>query len=83
MSQTLRMRSLLVMGASAVAISGFAVPAFAQQNTTVIEELVVTAQKKEEALQDVPIAVTAFGEETLRSDDDCVLRGQPTHGREP
>jgi len=25
----------------------------------------------------------AFGEETLRGDDDCVLRGQPTHGREP
>jgi outer membrane receptor protein involved in Fe transport len=31
MSQTLRMRSLLVMGASALAISSFAVPAFAQQ----------------------------------------------------
>ena len=25
----------------------------------------------------------AFGEETLRSDDDRILRGQPTHGREP
>lgn len=73
MSQTLRMRSLLVMGASAVAISGFAVPAFAkqarpaQQNTTVIEELVVTAQKKEEALQDVPIAVSAFSQDTLEA----------------
>ena len=73
MSQTLRMRSLLVMGASAVAISGFAVPAFAQQarpaqqNTTVIEELVVTAQKKEEALQDVPIAVSAFSQDSLEA----------------
>lgn len=73
MSQTLRMRSLLVMGASAVAISGFAVPAFAQQQqaqnqgTTVIEELVVTAQKKEEALQDVPIAVSAFSQDSLEA----------------
>jgi len=75
MSQTLRMRSLLVMGASAVAISGFAVPAFAQtakpapaqNNTTVIEELVVTAQKKEEALQDVPIAVSAFSQDSLQA----------------
>ncbi len=73
MSQTLRMRSLLVMGASVIAISGFAVPAFAQQakpaqpaaQTTVIEELVVTAQKKEEALQDVPIAVSAFSQDSL------------------
>lgn len=73
MSQTPRMRSLLVMGASAVAISGFAIPAFAQQakpaqqNNTVIEELVVTAQKKEEALQDVPIAVSAFSQDSLEA----------------
>ena len=74
MSQTLRMRSLLVMGASTLAISAFAVPAFAQQakppaqqNTTVIEELVVTAQKKEEALQDVPIAVSAFSQDSLEA----------------
>jgi outer membrane receptor protein involved in Fe transport len=62
------------MGASALAITGFAVPAFAQtakpapsQNSTVIEELVVTAQKKEEALQDVPIAVSAFSQDTLQA----------------
>ncbi len=36
-------------------------PAFAQ-----IQEIVVTARKKEESLQDVPISVTAFGEEQLR-----------------
>ena len=50
MSQTLRMRSLLTMGASAAVLSALAVPAFAQQSQqggTVIEELVVTAQKKE------------------------------------
>ncbi|MEO0997370.1 MAG: TonB-dependent receptor plug domain-containing protein, partial [Pseudomonadota bacterium] len=34
--------------------------ALAQQSTLAIEEIVVTAQKREQALQDVPIAVTAF-----------------------
>ncbi|WP_066685636.1 TonB-dependent receptor [Caulobacter sp. CCH9-E1] len=72
MSQTLRMRSLLTMGASAAVLSAFAVPAFAQQQTaqqggTVIEELVVTAQKREEALQDVPIAVSAFSQDSLEA----------------
>ena len=72
MSQTLRMRSLLTMGASAAVLSALAVPAFAQQQTaqqggTVIEELVVTAQKREEALQDVPIAVSAFSQDSLEA----------------
>jgi outer membrane receptor protein involved in Fe transport len=66
------MRSLLTMGASAAVLSAFAVPAFAQQQTaqqggTVIEELVVTAQKREEALQDVPIAVSAFSQDSLEA----------------
>ena len=62
------------MGASAAAISALAVPAFAQQTrqapaqqSSVIEELVVTAQKKEEALQDVPIAVSAFSQDSLQA----------------
>jgi outer membrane receptor protein involved in Fe transport len=42
-------------------------PATAQTaaGSNVIEELVVTAQKKEEALQDVPIAVSAFDQNAL------------------
>jgi outer membrane receptor protein involved in Fe transport len=71
MSQSSRLRSLLAMGASAAVLSAVAAPAFAQQasgqQTTVIEELVVTAQKKEEALQDVPIAVSAFSQDTLEA----------------
>jgi outer membrane receptor protein involved in Fe transport len=35
------------------------------QATNTIEELVVTAQKKEESLQDVPIAVSAFDQNAL------------------
>ena len=65
MSKTLRLRSYLAMGVSAVAIAAVATPTFAQEaapakSGSVIEELVVTAQKREEAIQDVPIAVSAF-----------------------
>ena len=70
MSQSSRLRSLLAMGASAAVLAAVATPALAQasgQQTTVIEELVVTAQKKEEALQDVPIAVSAFSQDTLEA----------------
>ena len=60
-------RSWLAVGVSATALSAFAMPALAQTAaaSNVIEELVVTAQKKEEALQDVPIAVSAFDQNAL------------------
>ena len=68
MMKTPYLRSLLAAGASSVAIAGFAVPAFAQDSGagSVLSELVVTAQKKEEAIQDVPIAVSAFSEDSLQ-----------------
>jgi outer membrane receptor protein involved in Fe transport len=62
MSGTRNIRGLLAVGVSATALIGFAAPAMAQVQ---IEELVVTAQKKEEALQDVPIAVSAFDQGAL------------------
>lgn len=62
MSDIRTLRGLLSVGVSAIALSSVALPAMAQ---TVIEELVVTAQKKEEALQDVPIAVSAFDQGAL------------------
>lgn len=61
------------MGVSAAAITALAQPAFAAAAASsgagasnVIEELVVTAQKKEEAIQDVPIAVSAFSQDSLQ-----------------
>ncbi|MFZ5670545.1 MAG: TonB-dependent receptor [Pseudomonadota bacterium] len=65
MSQSLRLRSVLAASVSAAAIAGVAAPAFAQDTT--VGEFVVTAQKKEEAIQDVPIAVSAFSPETLQA----------------
>jgi outer membrane receptor protein involved in Fe transport len=71
MSESLRLRSLLAMGVSAAAILGIAAPAFAQDDTTgggtIVGEVVVTAQKREEAIQDVPIAVSAFSQEMLEA----------------
>ncbi|MEY4250560.1 MAG: hypothetical protein RJA87_2193, partial [Pseudomonadota bacterium] len=70
MTHTLRLRSYLVMGVSAIAVAAVAMPAFAQDAapkaaSNGIEELVVTAQKREEAIQDVPIAVSAFSQDSL------------------
>ncbi|MDP3749133.1 MAG: TonB-dependent receptor, partial [Phenylobacterium sp.] len=61
-------RKLLAAGVAAAALAGVALPAIAQTESApsnVIEELVVTAQKKAEALQDVPIAVSAFDQNAL------------------
>ncbi|CAN7371424.1 TonB-dependent receptor [Phenylobacterium sp. LjRoot164] len=57
-----KLRAGLIASVSAGALA--ATSAYAQE-TNVIEELVVTAQKREESLQDVPIAVSAFNQESL------------------
>ena len=61
MYRPLRLRSLFIMGASIAAMSA-ATQAAAQEAFT-IEELVVTAEKREQSLQDVPVAVTAYTSE--------------------
>ncbi|HVI31307.1 TonB-dependent receptor [Phenylobacterium sp.] len=61
---TLRLRSLLAMSVSAVALTALAQPALAQDaGGTELEELVITAEKREQSLQDVPVAVSAFTSE--------------------
>ncbi|MDZ4370285.1 MAG: TonB-dependent receptor [Phenylobacterium sp.] len=53
----MKLRALLfASGALAVAVSGSA----QAQSGTIIEELVVTAEKREQSLQDVPVAISAF-----------------------
>lgn len=61
MIQPLRLRSLFIMGASIAAMS--AATQAAAQDAFTIEELVVTAEKREQSLQDVPVAVTAYTSE--------------------
>jgi iron complex outermembrane receptor protein len=59
-------------GASALAILIAAAPAWAQDATpaptspaSTVEDVIVTAQKREQRIQDVPIAISAFNEEAL------------------
>lgn len=57
---------------------------FAQKNNANslrLEEIVVTAQKREEKLQDVPIAISAFAGDALRSNN--VVNLQDLSGSEP
>lgn len=60
-------------GVSIAALSLAALPAMAQtaptQEASVLEDIVVTAQRRAENLQDVPVAVTALSAETLRNND--------------
>ena len=56
-----RLLSLLIAGLSA----GAATVAVAQ-NSPALEEMVVTAQKREQSLQDVPLAVSAMTGESMR-----------------
>ena len=63
-------KRLSIFGASlaviAAATSIGAAPAFAQdQDGASLDEIVITAQRREESLQDVPIAITAFTQEDL------------------
>ncbi|MFT4253846.1 MAG: TonB-dependent receptor, partial [Caulobacter sp.] len=57
-------RARLALTASAVALTMAAGSALAQEATQV-EDIVVTAQKREESIQQVPIAVTALSSEAL------------------
>ena len=51
--------------ASAVLLALAAPSALAQEETTALGEVIVTAQKRAESLQDVPISVEALGEEKM------------------
>jgi outer membrane receptor protein involved in Fe transport len=58
---TLRLGALL----ATTMLTGLAAPAVAQTSGSQLEEVVVTAQKRSENLQDVPISVQALGTERL------------------
>ncbi|MET0271382.1 MAG: TonB-dependent receptor, partial [Phenylobacterium sp.] len=53
-----------LLAATALASAVLAAGSAYAQSTNVIEELVVTAEKREQSLQDVPVAVSAFSDKT-------------------
>ena len=65
-------QSKWLAGISAVALTSFSGAAMAEQ---VIEEVIVTAQKREQSLQDVPISVSAFSEDMLKRANIEDVRG--------
>ena len=60
------MRKLQVLAGVAGAAMVVAAGQVAAQETTALEEIVVTAQKRSENLQDVPVSVTAFTADQLK-----------------
>lgn len=57
--------ALFLLGAAALAGTTAAPPVMAQAG--MLEEVIVTARKREEAIQDVPVSVTAFSGNQLRN----------------
>ena len=55
------------VAATVLAASGIAGVAGAQEGAVALEEIVVTARKVEERLQDVPLAITAFSAAEIQS----------------
>ncbi|MCB5425696.1 TonB-dependent receptor [Altererythrobacter sp. CC-YST694] len=69
MKNNLHLRTTMVLGASMLAI-GIASPAAAQSdqdNTTGNNDIIVTAQFREQNLQDTPLAITAVTAETMEA----------------
>ena len=67
----MRLHNLLRSTASAAVVGavafGFAGVASAQSGPTTVDDIIVTAQKREQNLQDVPIVVTTLSQETLQN----------------
>jgi len=59
--------SLFLGGVALAAISSGAFAQGADENETGIQDIIVTAQKREQSLQDVPISVSAIGSQALET----------------
>lgn len=66
-SRSVYSASLLCVAATGLLAQPTAVSAQESQNLSMLEEVVVTARRREESIQDVPIAVTAMSDEFLRT----------------
>jgi len=66
--RNLRLRMTLTVSSLALFAGAAAMPAYAQDSQpTVVDEIIVTAQKREQSIQDVPLAVSAFSAENLEA----------------
>src|SRR5262245_25111628 len=77
MNQPIGVKSVALAGLSILAMSA-SMPAVAQDTPAAsgsrLEEIVVTAQKREQRLQEVPVAITAVSQETLEANRITTVR---------
>jgi len=70
MTRAFLLRTLLLRGVAIVlAVGGasFSIPVYSEENSAMIEEIVVTARKREESAQEIPVAITALTTELTNS----------------
>jgi len=65
MRRPFRLQTAAICGFSATTLFLIALPATLPAQSVLMEEIVVTAQRREQLLQDVPVAVTAYNSEQL------------------
>ena len=75
-----------LVATSVAGAAGLAMPAHAQGGASALEEIVVTARKREESLQDIPIAISAFTAEQIENRgitrlEDLTLQASRQTGR--
>ena len=63
-----------ISAAIAVTVLGGPALTVAEESARTIEEIVVTSRRKDESVQDVPLSVTAFGEERIEQLKPTTLR---------
>ena len=59
------MKRIGLRGLALATVAAVALPDFALAQSIALEEIVVTARKREENLQDIPIAITAFSADDI------------------
>ncbi|WP_295225801.1 TonB-dependent receptor [uncultured Brevundimonas sp.] len=65
MRRNLHLRTTVSAAVMGAAVMGFAGVAAAQEAPATVDDIIVTAQKREQSLQDVPIVVTTLSQEIL------------------
>ncbi len=68
-------KSPIAIQISATLAAMIALPGYAQQPAGMLEEVVVTAQKRDQSLQDVPLAITALASEDVERLNAADMKG--------
>ena len=82
MRRNLQLRTTVSAAAVIGAVAfGFAGAAAAQEAPATVDDIIVTAQKREQSLQDVPVVVTSLSEEALEKAGVTTVKSPADLGR--